>query len=231
MVDPDKLVAQYGSDTVRAYLMFGFDWQKGGPWGEEQIKGVVRWLHDVYDLAVNQAITGEGNPTTNRALERSVHKAIKQVEDSLTAFSFNTAIAALMSLRNELKNTLKLGDVGQATWEDAIRQMVLLMAPFTPHLAEELWVHVGGAYSVHTQAFPTYDVDKAQDDELDLVVMVNGKLRATLKVVATINQEDAIAAALANETVQRFLNGQSPKKVIFVAGRPGQPEPKVNIVL
>ena len=231
VVDPDKLVEQYGSDTVRAYLMFGFDWQKGGPWGEEQIKGVVRWLHDVYDLVVNQSVSGEGTPSANRALERTVHKTIKQVEDSLTAFSFNTAIAALMTLRNELKNASKVGEVGQVTWKDALRQTLLLMAPFTPHLADELWAHMGGAYSIHQQAFPVYDPNKAQDDELDLVVMVNGKLRATLKVEASISQEDATVLALSNESVQRFLNGQAPKKVIFVAGRPGQPEPKVNIVL
>lgn len=230
VVDPDALVAVYGSDTVRAYLMFGFDWQKGGPWNDSQISGVVRWLRDVWEMVTGAQISGEGDAAANRDLERAIHKGIRAVEDGLQNFSFNTSIAALMTLRNVLKSAASAGNVGKAAWDDAVRQMLLMMAPFTPHIAEELWAHVGGSYSIHNELFPVYDAEKAKDDEVDLVILVGGKPRGSVRVAPDINETDALALALNSEIAQRYLEGKTPKKTIFIASRGGQ-EPKVNIVV
>ena len=231
VVDPDMLVEKYGSDTVRAYLMFGFDWQKGGPWNDDQISGVVRWIHDVWDMVTSGAPMDASDPDAERDLERSTHKIIKQVMDGLESFSFNTSIAGLMTLRNDIKAAVRDGGIGADAWHEAVRSMLLMMAPFTPHIAEELWTHVGGEYSIHNQPFPEYDEAKAKDDTLELVIMVKGKVRGSIAVSADISKDDAIALALDSEVAARYLNGGEPKKVIFIPGRPGQPEPKVNIVI
>jgi leucyl-tRNA synthetase len=229
VVDPDRLVEKYGADAVRSYLMFGFDWIKGGPWNDDQISGVTGWLHDIWNLTT-AAMPNGANADADRDLEREVHKAIKQVDDGLESFSFNTAIAGLMSLRKALKAALNAGEVSRDMWQHALQQNLLLAAPFAPHITEELWAHLGGEFSIHNQPFPVYDADKAADDEVELVIMVMGKPRGTIPVAAGIGEQDAVDLALHSETAQRYLEGNDPKKVIFIPGRNGQ-DPKVNIVV
>jgi leucyl-tRNA synthetase len=234
VVNPDELVQQYGADTVRAYLMFGFDWEKGGPWNSKQISGVVRWLNDVWDLATNPPQNETGNAEAERNVERRVHQTIKSVGERLETFNFNKAIAELMSLKNDIRDALRDGELGRAAWQEAVCNVVLMMAPFTPHIAEELWEQLGGAYSVHQQSWPTYDAAKATEDTTTLVIMKNGKPVERISVPAGIAEADAKQIALASSAAQRILNGGQPKKVIFVAGRTegGQgAEPKVNIVV
>ncbi|MBW4439548.1 MAG: leucine--tRNA ligase [Pleurocapsa minor GSE-CHR-MK-17-07R] len=234
VVNPDALVEQYGADTVRAYLMFGFDWELGGPWNDQNIQGVVRWLNDVWELVTTGPGDGESDAETARQAERKLHQAIRRVDESLESFSFNTAVSALMTLKNELRGLARDGKLKGAAWYEAVRGMLLLMAPITPHIAEELWAEIGGAYSVHTQDWPQYDADKAAEAETTLVVMRNGKPVDRVLVPADIGESDAIAAALASAGIQRSLNGAEPKRVIFIPGRGGGAvgaEPKVNVVL
>ncbi|MEL6151881.1 MAG: class I tRNA ligase family protein, partial [Chloroflexota bacterium] len=230
VVDPDALVALYGSDAVRSYLMFGFDWQKGGPWNDDQISGVTRWINDIWDITTSDAPSGS-DETATRDLERAMHKTIRGVDEGLDTFSFNTAIASLMGFRNDLKGALRDGKVSAEMWNEALRTNLLLAAPFAPHITEELWERLGGEYSVHNQAFPVYDEEKAKDDAVELVIMIQGKPRGTLMVSADIAKDDAIAMALESEIAQKHLNGGEPKKIIFIPGRAGNPEPKVNIVV
>jgi leucyl-tRNA synthetase len=230
VVNPDDWVGKYGADTVRAYLMFGFDWQKGGPWDSKGIQGVVRWLNDVWDLVTTYQPPKQGDAQAERIIERRVHQTNKRVSDSLENFSFNTGIAGLMSLRNDLRAAMRENKIGANTWREAVRTMLLLMAPFTPHIAEELWAKQGHPYSIHQQSWPEYDADKAAEEMVTLVVQVNGKVRDRLQVPADIGEEDAKRLALESEGVRRMLNGGQPKKVIFVASRGGQ-EPKINVVV
>lgn len=225
VVNPDELVRQYGSDTVRAYLMFAFDWSKGGPWDSQGVSGVVRWIYDMWDIG--QADVPEtGDAAAERNLERRVHQAIRRISTSFEAFSFNTAIAALMSLRNELKTGLREGKLGRAAYNDAMNIILRLMAPITPHVAEELWLKLGWEYSVHQQSWPEYDEAKAAEDVVPLVIMVNGKVRGHIEVAADISEDDAKQAAVTSEWVLRHFEGREPKRVIFIGGR----EPKVNVV-
>jgi leucyl-tRNA synthetase len=230
VVDPDELVEQYGADAVRAYLMFNFDWQKGGPWNEQNIKGPQGWLNDVWDIVNAGAPKGEGDPAVNRDVARKTHQAIHAVETSLENFSFNTAVADQMKFKNQFRDALKTGSVGAEAWHQAVSVMLRLMAPIAPHLAEELWDKAGFGYSVHLQSWPEYDAEIAKEDTVALVVMVNGKVRDKLDVPADIDEESAKQMALETEGAQRFMDGKPPKKIIFIAGRNNQ-EPKVNIVV
>ena len=230
VVNPDDWVSKYGADTVRAYLMFGFDWLKGGPWDSKGIQGAVRWVNDVWEMVTTTTVPAQGDPDVERTLERRVHQTIKRVSDGLETFSFNSSIAGLMKFRNDLRELVKTGGVGESAWREAVRDMLLLMSPFTPHIAEELWAQQGHAYSIHQQSWPEYDADKAAEDVVTLVVQVNGKVRDRIEVPAGVEQAEAERLSLASEAVQRQLDGGQPKKMIFISARNGQ-EPKINVVV
>lgn len=219
VVNPDELVAQYGADTVRAYLMFAFDWEKGGPWDPKGAQGVIRWINDIWDMVTAGAPTGPSDPAAERVIHRKLHQAIDKVSNGLERFSFNTSVAALMTLRNDIKAVLRDGGVGTDVWHEVMNGMLRLMAPFTPFVVEELWACLGFSYSIHQQDWPAYDPTIAAEDEVELVIQINGKVRDKIVVPADISEEDAKAAALATEGAQRFMEGQTPKKVIYIRAR------------
>jgi leucyl-tRNA synthetase len=221
VVAPDQVVAKYGADTVRGYLMFAFRWEAGGPWDSQGIQGVVRWLNDVWAVVTGEKrqVKGQASEADVRALRRKVHQTIQKVSDGLETFGFNTAVAGLMELKNSLLAARKTPIVNSPAWDEAVATMLVLMAPFTPHIAEELWQQTGHPYSVHTQPWPRFDPEIAKEDEITLVVQVNGKVRDRIQVPADISEEDAKARALASEGVKKFINGGQPKKVFYVASR------------
>jgi leucyl-tRNA synthetase len=235
VVDPDEQVQAYGADTVRAYLMFGYRWTEGGPWNAENIQGVVRWLHRVWklvlgskDLAPEGAPDGapDGDPVeVKKALERKMHQTIRQVSNDLEKFEFNTVISALMEFTNQLVDAFNQDVGGSRIFNEAIDNLLLLMAAPTPHIAEELWNKLDKPYSIHQQEWPTFDPDKAQEEEITLVVQVNGRVRDRIIVPASISDDDAKEKALASDGAQKFLLGGEPRKVIVVPGR------LVNIVV
>ncbi len=224
VVAPDELVARYGADVVRSYLMFAFRWEMGGPWDSQGIQGAVRWLNDVWTLvndsisSAPQTVTDEVDEASVRALRRKVHQTIKKVGDGLEDFGFNTTVAALMELKNMLTVARKTAIVNSPAWDEAIRAMLLMMAPITPHIAEELWARTGHPYSIHTQPWPSYDAEAAKEEAITLVIQVNGKVRDRIIVPADISEEDAKAHALQSAEIRKYLNG-GPKKVIYIAGR------------
>ncbi|MEB2286640.1 MAG: leucine--tRNA ligase [Anaerolineae bacterium] len=219
VVAPDELVAEFGADTVRAYLMFAFRWDQGGPWDSKGIYGVVRWLHDVWAVVNEGAPQGTPDPAAERDLRRKVHQAIKKVSDGLEGFSFNTAMAGLMELKNGLQRAAREGKVSREAWDEAVAALLRLMAPFTPFIAEELWARVGGPYSIHNQAWPAYDAALAAEEEITLVVQVNGKVRDRIQVPAGIAEEEAKRLALESDGARRHMDGKPARKVIFVAER------------
>ena len=230
VVNPDELVEKYGADAVRCYLMFNFDWQKGGPWNENNIKGPQGWLHDIWEIAMAGAPDGAGDAAGERDIERKLHQTIAVVNRGLEEFSFNTAIAEQMKFKNALKAALRAGQIGPETWNSVMSRVIRLMAPFAPHIAEELWERLGNGYSVHLQSWPEYDADKAREEQVELVVLINGKPRGTIEVAVDIEQERALELALASEAAQRSLAGNPPRRTIFIPGRNGT-DPKVNVVI
>ena len=230
VVNPDELVEEYGADVVRCYLMFNFDWQKGGPWNESNIKGPQGWLNDVWKIAEAGAPSTPGDAAAERDIERKLHQTIAVINRGLEDFSFNTAIAEQMKFKNALRSALRAGGIGAGMWHSLMNQTIRLLAPFAPHIAEEMWARLGWEYSVHTQPWPEYDAEKAREDMVDLVVMINGKPRETIDVAVDINQERAQELALASGAAQRSLGGKQPRKMIFVPARNGS-DPMVNIVV
>ncbi len=227
VIEPDEQVRAYGADAVRAYLMFGYRWSEGGPWNPDNIYGVVRWLNRVWNLVNGTAESPviEGDPSIIRPLQRKVHQTIHQVSHDLENFEFNTVVSALMELSNAISAARETGMAGSQVFNDAIETLLLLMAPVTPHIAEEMWERLGKPYSIHTQAWPAYDPEMAKEEKITLVVQVNGKVRDRIMVPVDINEEQAKATALASEVVQRHMGGKEPRKVVVVPGR------LVNIVV
>ena len=230
VVNPDELVAKYGADTVRCYLMFNFDWQKGGPWNENNIKGPQGWLHDIWEIALAGAPTVHGDAAAERDIERKLHQAIAVIDRGLQEFSFNTSIAAQMKFKNAFRTALREGKIGAEMWDRVMNGVLRLMAPFAPHMAEELWSRLGGTDSVHVQAWPQYDAELAREEMVELVVMVNGRPRETLTVAVDIEEAQAQAMALQSAAARRFLGDKSPRRLVFIRGRNGA-DPKVNIVI
>ncbi|HDD25025.1 MAG TPA: leucine--tRNA ligase [Chloroflexi bacterium] len=228
VISPDALVKRYGADAVRAYLMFGWRWDQGGPWDSQGIEGVVRWLQRVWKLVLEEPDTPPtGKPSKQELadLRRQTHKTIQRVSDDMETFSFNTIIARLMELTNALQKAKGTAVYGSSAWMEGIETLMLLLAPCCPHIAEELWTRTGHSYSIHQQAWPVFDADAAADQTITLIVQVNGKLRARLEAPADIGEAEAIEMALADENVQRHIGGKTPRKQIYVPGR------LVNIVL
>jgi leucyl-tRNA synthetase len=227
VIAPDALVRAHGSDALRAYLMFAYRWEEGGPWNTGNVQGVVRWLNRLWSLvlALQGAVPSAGDPEKARALRRKVHQTIRQVSMDLERFEFNTVVSALMELTNAIAEARDGGLAGDPAMSEALETILLLAAPVTPHIAEELWSRLGKPYSIHNQPWPQFDPEVARVEEITLVLQVNGKVRDRITVPADISEEQARKAALASEAVRRLLAGKRPRQVIVVPGR------LVNIVL
>jgi leucyl-tRNA synthetase len=215
VVNPDELVDAYGADTVRTYLMFAFEWQKGGPWDGRGILGAHRFLEDVWKIAHLDYQPGETDDQATAALRRAVHQTIDKVDGDLADFKWNTAIAALMSLRNVMLDANKTPVVSAGAWAEAVEVLVKLLAPIAPHLTEELWRNrLGNADSVHVQPFPESDPTVAKNVQVTMVVQVNGKVRDRIEVPADISQEDAEATALASPRIAERVGALTVRRVI-----------------
>ncbi len=219
VVAPDELVAAYGADTVRAYLMFGWRWERGGPWDSQGIEGVARWIKRVWSLVLETPRKrGPATPEAETALLRAMHQAIKAVTEDLESFSFNTAIARLMEYSNALGKA-KAAFWGTPVWDEASSDLLLLLAPITPHLAEELWAREGKPYSVHQQSWPAYDEALLVEETIEVPVQINGKVRGRITVAAGAGEEAIKAAALAEPNVQRYTEGKEIVKIIVPRGK------------
>ncbi|HAJ37765.1 MAG TPA: leucine--tRNA ligase [Chloroflexi bacterium] len=232
VINPDEVVNRYGADTVRGYLMFIGPWDQGGPWDPQAIEGVHRFLHRVWAVVTEDAQLEQPlleadrapDPAQERALERKLHQTILKVTDDIQNFRFNTAIAALMELNNYLYRVRESTVVNSAIWNQALRDLMLMMAPIFPHIADELWHRQGNTSSVHKQRWPVGDPEKAREEEITVVVQINGKVRDKLMVAPGTPAAELEAAALQLSNVVKWLEGRAPRKVIVV------PDKLVNIV-
>jgi leucyl-tRNA synthetase len=207
---PDEYVARYGADTVRLFVMFMGPWTEGNDWDAAGIEGTSRFLHRVWTIGLAER---EGAGPRDRDLDVAVQRTIKKVTEDLDAYHFNTAVAAMMEL-----GTAILHATGPSR-DEAMDALVLLLAPFAPHLAEELWQRRGGAGSVHRQTWPAYDASLARPTKVTVVVQVNGKVRDRLELAAGTGEDALKSAALASPKAIQAIAGAPIARVIVVADR------------
>lgn len=219
VVNPDDLVAQYGADTVRAYLMFLGPWDQGAPWSYSGIDGLARFFARVWNLALDDAGATKGGEYTEAELRRAVNHAIKEVTEDMEAFRFNTAIAELMTLQNAMQKARAAGLAASGTWREGVEALLLLLAPIAPHITEELWRRLGHKESVHLQTWPTFDPAALVADTLTLAVQVNGKLRGQVEVSASADDASILAAAKAEPNVARYVGESQIVREIVVPGK------------
>jgi leucyl-tRNA synthetase len=213
---PDDLVQRYGADAVRSYLIFFAKWDMGAPWNRTGIEGTFRWLKRIWALFTETGGKPSASTETLKILRRKVHQTLKQVTRDFEQFEFNTIISGLMELLNEMYKAKEADAVGTPAWTEAVDIYLRMLAPVCPHVAEELWEIMDKPYSIHTQPWPKVDEAAAREDEITIPVQINGKLRDRLVFPANASEEDIKTAALASETVRKYLMGKVPKKVIVV---------------
>ncbi|HEY8462977.1 MAG TPA: leucine--tRNA ligase [Bacillota bacterium] len=223
VVAPDDLVQTYGADSVRAYLMFGWRWEQGGPWDSRGVEGVYRFLNRIWELLLEE-VPPASNPQSERELRRKTHQTIARVTQEIESFSFNTYIAALMEYSNNISK-LKSAVFQTEAWQEAVKTFLLLLAPACPHITDEIWQRLGFAGSVHEQRWPKSDPELAAEENIEIVLQVNGKIREKLVVPVGSTAAELQQIALTNETVQKNIAGKTVRKIIAV------PDRLVNIVV
>ena len=214
VVNPDEIVRDYGADTMRVYEMFIGDFEKAAPWSQSSIKGSKRFLDKVW--ALSDKLT-EGD-SYRAELESAFHRTVKKVTEDIEGLKMNTAIAALMSLLNDIQGS---GSINRAEF----KTYLILLNPFAPHMTEELWQQAGFEGMLNEAEWPKYDEAKCADSTVEIAVQVNGKIKARINVAADISAPDAIAAAKADGAVMAAIEGKSIIKELYV------PKKLVNIVV
>ncbi len=208
VVNPDDIIAEYGADTLRMYEMFMGAFDQEAPWSTESIKGCFKFLEKVYRLL--KIVTPEDG--YSKELEATMHKAIKKVSDDYEKMKFNTAIATLMALINDMN---KLGKITRGE----LKTFITLLNPVAPHITEEMWEQAGFDGRLYQTTWPEYDESKTIENEIEIPVQVNGKVRATIKVAKDASSDDVEAVAFENADVKKFVDGYNVVKKIYVPGR------------
>jgi leucyl-tRNA synthetase len=233
--DPDELVQRYGADTVRLFLMFMGPWDQGGPWSPTGIGGVHRFLNRVWTIVLDpngrepgdaesgSLPAGETAADAQAVLRSAANRTLRDVTTDYEGFRFNVMVAKLMELANTLFRYRGSEIVGSAAWEEAVRLLLLMLAPAAPHISEELWSRRQAAAgepwsSIHTESWPAVDAAAVVETTREIPVQVNGKLRDKVTVAADASQADIEAAVLARERIRAALAGRQPDRIVVAGG-------------
>ncbi|MCU0321667.1 MAG: leucine--tRNA ligase [Chitinophagaceae bacterium] len=226
--NPDELCEQYGADTFRMYEMFLGPVEQSKPWDTKGIEGVHRFLKKLWRLFYtdttyknNEAVEGKpiwNNDTPTPEELKVLHKTIKKIDEDTERFSYNTAVSAFMVCVNELADL-------KCTKKEILEQVLILLTPYAPHIAEELWQVLGNEGTILDAAYPVYNASFTTESSKEYPVSINGKMRTTLTFPVDVEQKDVEPVVLANEVVQKWLEGKDPKKIIFVKNK------MINVVI
>ncbi len=228
VINPDIIIDKYGSDTLRMYEMFMGPFKDMKPWSSKSVEGIYRFLNRVWKLCDFSVIPDQDRESSKEnSLINLRHKTIKKVTQDIENFSFNTAISALMIYSNEmLKSPLDKGGLGDLSSQSTrvcledIKTLILLLSPFAPHMTEELWHEaLGNKESIQKAPWPKYDENLTKDNEVEIVIQINGKLRGSFLASPEITKEEALAQAKQVETIQKYLAEGEIRKEIFVPGK------------
>jgi leucyl-tRNA synthetase len=233
--DPDELVGRYGADTVRLFLMFMGPWDQGGPWSPTGIGGVHRFLNRLWTIAIDphgrepsdpdagSLPAGESEASARTAIRHAAHRTLRDVTADYESFHFNTMIAKLMELTNLLMRYRGTSVAGTPEWDEAVRMMLLMLAPAAPHITEELWSRRLAAEnpewkSIHTERWPEVDPTAVVEASREVPIQVNDKLRDRVTVPAGISEIELEQVVLARDRVRAALAGREPDRVIHAGG-------------
>ena len=221
VVSPDDYISVYGSDVFRMYLGFGFNYVEGGPWNDDGIKAIAKWIDRVERIVLksNEYKGGGEIGHAERELDYVRNFTIKNVTDNYGTFSFNTAIARMMELVNAMSKYIDGGKVNGEFYRAVCLDLIKLMAPLAPHFAEELWELTGNEYSVFNQKFPVVNEKALVKDEVEIAVQVNAKIRSKIVVAHGADNKAVEEAALADEKIKACVEGKQIKKVIVIPNR------------
>ncbi|NMC51392.1 leucine--tRNA ligase [Candidatus Kuenenbacteria bacterium] len=211
VINPDEYVKKYGADTLRVYEMFMGPFDQPIAWEDKSVNGVYRFLNRVWSLQ-DKLQASSKSQTSNSKLITLLHQTIKKVEEDIEEMKFNTAVAQMMIFLNELEKTEELS---QGLWE----KFILILSPFAPHLAEELWQNLGHKESLVHEKWPEYDPALIRAEEFELVIQINGKVRERILVATDIGEEEVKELALKSDKVQKWLEGKEPKKMVYIKGK------------
>ena len=212
VVNPDQIVADYGADSLRLYEMFLGPLEQYKPWNTAGITGVHNFLKKMWKLYVGEnGLNVNDTPPTKDNL-KTLHKTIKKVQEDIENFSFNTSVSTFMIAVNELT-------AQKCTSKKVLQPLLVLISPYAPHIAEELWGQLGNIASISTAPFPEFDASHLVESSKNYPISFNGKMRFTLELPMDMSKEDIEAAVLANEKTIAQLDGRTPKKVIVVPGK------------
>jgi leucyl-tRNA synthetase len=234
VVDPDLLISTYGADTLRIFCLFAAPPERDLEWSDSGLEGAYRFLNRLWVIVCHNIIaTGEAVGTESlqksedpSGLLRKIHQTIRKVTNSIERdYHFNTAIAALMELLNGIMASKPSTSDGDNIFRFAINSVVILLAPFAPHIAEELWEKTGNIGSVFSAPWPVWDEEAAKEEEVELVIQINGKVRGKLKISSGLDDETISQKAFSDPKIKEYVGDKSVKRVVIVKGR------LVNIVI
>jgi len=230
VVDPDIIIEKYGTDTLRLYIIFAAPPEDQMDWNERAIEGSWRFLNRVWNLVENYEFKGvtllSSEDKESKDLKQKTHLTIKNVTDDLEEdFHLNTAISSIMELVNAIYSVLSKNESSNQVVKEAIKTVILLLAPFAPHLAEEMWQKTGQKDSVFKASWPRFEPNAIKQDTITFIIQVNGKVRATMELSVDIDKEKLKATALAESNVEKWVKDKTIKKIIIV------PKKLVNIVV
>jgi leucyl-tRNA synthetase len=229
VVDPEELIDRFGADTVRLFCLFAAPPERDLEWTSEGVEGSYRFIGRIWNLVAqvkNYSVPRKAVDETDRSrqIRRLTHKTIKKVTDDIqNRFHFNTAVAAVMEMANEIGRVMQEesqpAPAVALALHEAVRSMVILLSPFIPHVCEELWEALGEKPGMVRTPWPNYDPALLEQDQVVLVVQVNGKKRGEIVVSVDASEEEIRTTALEQENVGKFLEGKSVRKTVLVPGR------------